>query len=106
MTTLLRHILECIRENSKEDGMHTDKIEPRGQMTKTKTKLATHVWNLKDSRPPINYSIKRKIIDKGKPYNPVTGVCRLCLKERYHILYNRQHSSLNSRDEVFGPHKR
>ena len=85
---------------------HRQNISHRNQ--RTKTKLATHVWNLKDSRPPINYSIKWKIIDKGKTFNPVTGVCRLCLKEKYHILYNKQYSSLNSRDEVFGhcPHKR
>ena len=85
---------------------HRQNISHRAQ--RTKTKLATHVWNLKDSRPPVSYSIKWKIIDKGKPYNPVTGVCRLCLKEKYHILYNKQYSSLNSRDEVFGhcPHER
>ena len=75
---------------------------------RTKTKLATHIWSLKDARPPVPYTIKWKIIDKGKPFNPVTGVCRLCLKEKYHILYNRQDCSLNRRDELFGhcPHKR
>ena len=67
---------------------------------RTKTKLATHVWSLKDARPPIPYTIKWKIIDKGKPFNPVTGFCRLFLKEKYHILYNRQDCSQNSRDEL------
>ena len=81
-------------------------IKNKGE--KSKTKLATHIWNLKDQRPPIGYSIKWKIIDKGKPYNPVTGVCRLCLKEKFHILYNREDCSLNTRDELFGhcPHKK
>ena len=75
---------------------------------RTKTKLATHIWTLKDQRPPVPYTIKWKIIDKGKPFNPVTGVCRLCLKEKYHILYNREVASLNTRDEVYChcPHKR
>ena len=85
---------------------HRSNIKNKGE--RTKTKLATHIWNLKDQRPPIQYTIKWKIIDKGKPYNPVTGVCRLCLKEKYHILYNREDCSLNTRDEVFGhcPHKK
>ena len=85
---------------------HRSNINNRNQ--RTKTKLATHVWSLKDARPPVPYTIKRKIIDKGKPFNPVTGFCRLFLKEKYHILYNRQDCSLNSRDELFGhcPHKR
>ena len=75
---------------------------------RTKTKLATHIWTLKDQRPPVPHTIKWKIIDKGKPFNPVTGICRLCLKEKYHILYNKEVSSLNTRDEVYGhcPHKR
>ena len=52
--------------------------------------------------------LKGKSLTKRKPFNPVTGVCRLCLKEKYYILYNRQDCSLNSRDELFGhcPHKR
>ena len=41
---------------------HRQNISHRNQ--RTKTKLATHVWNLKDSRPPINYNIKCKIIFK------------------------------------------
>ena len=79
---------------------HRSNINNRNK--RTKTKLATHVWSLKDARPPVPYTIKWKIIDKGKPFNPVTGVCRLCLKDTYHILCNRKDCSLNSRDELFG----
>ena len=85
---------------------HRSNIKNRGE--RNKTKLAAHIWNLKDERPPARYNIKWRIIDKGKPVNPVTGVCRLCLKEKYHILYNREDCSLNTRDELFGhcPHKK
>ena len=48
---------------------------------RTKTKLATHVWNLKDQKPPVQYNITWKIIDKGKPYNPVTGMYRQALPQ-------------------------
>ena len=66
---------------------------------RTKTKLATNIWTLKEQRPPVPYTIKWKIIDKRKLKE---------LKEKYHILYNREVASLNTRDEVYGhcPHKR
>ena len=66
---------------------------------RTKTKLATNIWTLKEQRPPVPYTIKWKIVDKRKLKE---------LKEKYHILYNKEVSSLNTRDEVYGhcPHKR
>ena len=70
---------------------------------RNKTKLAGYIWKLKSNNPPLSYKLKWYIIDKGRTYNPVTGKCRLCLKEKYHILYNKEQSSLNSREEVFTP---
>ena len=67
----------------------------KNKTERTKTKLVAHKWTLKDQRPPIPYTISWKIIDKGKPFNPVTGVYRLCLKEKYHILYNREEYGLD-----------
>ena len=55
---------------------HRSNIKKRGE--RNKTKLATHIWSLKDQRPPVEYTIKWKITDKGKPFNPVTGVCSHC----------------------------
>ena len=48
-------------------------------------------------------SLDWKVIDKGKTFNPITGVCKLCLIEKFHILYNPEASTLNSRDEIFTP---
>ena len=70
---------------------------------RNKTKLAGYIWKLKTNNPPLNYTLKWYVIDKGRTYNPVTGKCRLCLKEKYHILYNKEQSCLNSREEVFTP---
>ena len=108
MTTLLKHMEGCIREGPFKGRWYGHRSNIKNKGERNKTKLASHIWNLKDQRPPIGYSIKWKIIDKGKPYNPVTGVCRLCLKEKFHILYKREDFSLNTRDELFGhcPHKK
>ena len=70
---------------------------------RNKTKLAGYIWKLKSNDPPVAYSLDWKVIDKGKTFNPITGVCRLCLKEKFHILYNPEASTLNSRDEIFTP---
>ena len=70
---------------------------------RNKTSLAGYIWKLKANDPPVAYSLDWKVIDKGKTFNPITGVCRLCLKEKFHILYNPDVSTLNSREEVFTP---
>ena len=61
------------------------------------------ILGLKTNDPPVAYSLEWKVIDKGKTFNPITGVCRLCLKEKFHILNNPEAITLNSREEVFTP---
>ena len=63
------------------------------------TTLSTHIWDLKSAGQ--DYQISWKVIDRGAEYNPVTRRCRLCLKEKYHILFNSTCASLNSRSEMF-----
>ena len=64
------------------------------------TSLSRHCWNLKDGN--IQFDRKWTILAHAKAYNPVTKVCRLCLKEVYYILYKPETASLNSKSEVFG----
>ena len=78
-------------------------LEKKHWKNRNKTKLAGYIWKLKLNDPPLAYTLEWKVIDKGKTYNPTTGRCRLCLKEKYHILYNKDASTLNSRTEVFTP---
>ena len=73
---------------------------------KNKSKLSKHIWSLKDSG--VQYSLKWKVLGRAKAFNPVTGVCRLCLLEKYYIMFNPKEATLNSRDEIYGfcKHKR
>ena len=64
------------------------------------TKLSQHVWDLKDANIPFN--TKWSILAKASSFNPITGKCRLCLKEVYYILFKPETASLNSRIEAFG----
>ena len=68
---------------------------------KNSTKLSKHIWWLKSNN--IAYQLEWKILGKAKSYNPVTRVCRLCLLEKYFIMYKPETATLNSRDEIFNP---
>ena len=65
---------------------------------RTSTKLSGHIWDLKDKG--LSYNLEWSLIDKAPPFNNSTKVCQLCLKEKYHIMYNRE-DKLNKRSEIF-----
>ena len=64
------------------------------------TTLSKHIHKLKSRR--IEQAISWKLIDRGKTYSPVTGVCQLCTKEAYYyIIYYPELATLNARSEIF-----
>ena len=63
------------------------------------TTLSTHVWDLKDKN--VDFNISWNIIDRGKDFNPTTKKCRLCLKEKYYIIFHPDGATLNERSELF-----
>ena len=67
--------------------------------SRTKSNLSSHVWDLKDSG--INFKVSWKIKERSSAYNSTTKKCRICLKEKLHILYKREGATLNRRSEIF-----
>ena len=63
------------------------------------TTLSSHIWDLKDKNE--NYEVKWSIIDRAKEFNPDTKKCRLCIKEKYYIIFQPEGASLNDRSELF-----
>ena len=64
--------------------------------------MSQYVWKyLKPTNIP--YSIEWDVVERGAPYNPSTGMCMLCLKEKYNIMKNPDGASLNQRSEFFSP---
>ena len=49
------------------------------------TTLSTYIWKLKDSK--TKYKISWRIMDRAPCFNPITRTCRLCLKEKYYIMF-------------------
>ena len=78
---------------------HNTNINNRHQ---TGTNLSKYVWKLKDNQPhSIPYEIEWGILGTDKPFNSVTGVCRLCLLEAYFIMFDEASSTLNTKDEYW-----
>ena len=63
------------------------------------TTLSSHVWNLKDERK--KYDLSWNLVDRAPDFNPVTRKCRLCLKEKYYIIFQPDGATLNNRSELF-----
>ena len=63
------------------------------------TSLRKHILKLKSENMP--YELSWRIIDRGNIFNPVSNVCQLCIREAYHIIFNKELASLNSKNEVF-----
>ena len=87
----------------KEYGHNTDFRHKRIGTSKKGTTLSKYIWTLKDPDDcnvepcpdKIDYEIKWKILARAKGYNPITGLCRLCLKEKYFLLFKPETASLN-----------
>ena len=75
---------------------HTFSFRNRG---KNSTTLSTHVWDLSDKNK--NYNIKWELIDRAPEFNPTNRKCRLCNKEKFHIIFQPEGATLNTRSELF-----
>ena len=64
------------------------------------TTLSTHF--LKEQEAGKNPTISWKFLRTNIPtFNPVTGVCKLCICEKFTIVFKPEIATLNSRNEIF-----
>ena len=73
---------------------------------KNQTSLSQFIHDLKNQN--LEHDLTWEIIDKGKPFSPVSNKCDLCTKEKFHILLQSNPEQLNKRSEIFSHcmHKR
>ena len=84
------------RVKKKWDGHRSD---CRHEKNRTNSRYSGHIWNLKDKNK--NFETEWKLIDRASTFNPITRKCRVCLKEKFYIMYHRDGSTLNKRHEIF-----
>ena len=90
-----------LTENSFKDRWTKHKSSFRTRNPKNASGLSRYIWNLMDEK--IDYEIEWKIVSKAKPFDPGSGVCRLCVREKFFILFKPEMSTINSRNEIAGP---
>ena len=69
------------------------------EKTNIQTSLSNYIHELENRNTEFNLSWK--ILDRGMPFNPISEICDLCLKEKFHILKESNPNQLNSRNEIF-----
>ena len=77
-------------------GVHTQTFN---DPTVSQTSLSKHIWELKKKN--IEYTLKWRLVDRAKPFSPVTGICALCIREKFYIMFRPNQADLNSRNEMF-----
>ena len=66
------------------------------------TKLSKYVWQKRGEG--FNLKVKWRILERNVcDFNPTTGVCRLCTREKYRIVLEPSSATLNKRTELFAP---
>ena len=63
------------------------------------TTLSAHIWKLKDGNTDFNISWSP--VETACEFDPTTRKCMLCLKEKFHIIFQPSGATLNQRSELF-----
>ena len=85
--------------NTFKERWYGHRGDMRNEKKRLSSRLSSHIWDLKDERK--DFEVKWSLIDRSTSFNPITRKCRICLKEKYQIMYNGNGSSLNKRQEIF-----
>ena len=90
-----------LTENTFKDRWTKHKSSFKTRNPKNASGLSRYVWDLEDQK--IGFGIKWNILSKAKPFDPASGVCRLCIREKYFIIFQPEMATINSRNEIAGP---
>ena len=77
---------------------HRDTLKDRSM--DGQTRFSKFVWEQRDKG--FNPTWKWKILERNvSDFNPITGTCRLCTREKYRIVREPSSATLNHRTELF-----
>ena len=90
-----------LTENTFKDRWTKHKSSFKTRNPKNASGLSRYIWKLEDDN--VGYDLVWKIISQAKPFDPASGVCRLCIREKYFITFKPHLSTINCRNEIAGP---
>jgi hypothetical protein len=88
----------CLTANTFKQRLGNHKKSFNHRRYRTDTTLSDYIWELKDDG--IEYDLKWKIIDKARPFSPVTGICALCTLEKFYIIFKPELATINKKEEI------
>ena len=62
------------------------------------TSLSMRIWELRDEG--IEVDLKWKILERARPFSPISGLCNLCTTEKYYLIFEPELGSINKREEI------
>ena len=86
-----------LTENTFKDRFYKHRNSFKYESKRNATELSNFVWENKRERTDTN--LEWDVLDKTSAYNPESKRCRLCLIEKYHIIFSKL-NLLNSRNEL------
>jgi len=87
-----------LTDNSFKTRYNSHNSSFRNESKRNATTLSQFIWSLKDQE--IGYTIKWRIVTRGKAYSTTSQKCNLCIKEKYFIICKPHMASLNTRNEL------
>ena len=87
-----------LADNTFQTRCNTHTSSFRNDNKRYATTLSKYIWSLRDKG--IQYSIKWRSVSKCSAYSPSSNVCKLCLREKYFIIYKARICVFNSRNEL------
>ena len=92
----------CSTEFKKRLAVHKDSFKNPHKLN-IQTSLSKHIHEIETGNIEhfIEHNISWKLIDRGKTFSPVSGVCQLCTKEAYNIIFKPESANLNAKSEIF-----
>ena len=83
-----------------KERLSTHKYTFNHEREEKRTELSKYIWKLK--RKKLTYNIQYKFLDRASPYSPSTGVCNLCVREKFYINFHPEIATINKKDELNG----
>ena len=99
-TTLEKFLILHCMNPWQTRAQHVGSSWLRAESHKSGTRLSRHCGRLEADNIP--YTLSWSILCETKvAFNPTTGFCKLCVMEKYYIMFKPGDASLNLRSEFF-----
>ena len=88
-----------IAGNSFKERVNHHNYDFRHRSQKSSTTLSNHIWDLKENG--THYDLTWNLVETAPIFNHTTRNCRLCNREKWHIMFKPEGATINDRTEFY-----